>query len=119
MDPWRRAVDHTGAREAESVEALLTEVAVATGINAGLDRSITDLTADLADPGDPRHRARRTVERAALVLQGSLLVRHAPTAVAAACCATGLGGGGGGSFCTPPAVCVFDAVIDRASPTDA
>ena len=40
-------------------------------------------------------RARRLVELMALALQGSLLVRHAPAAVADAFCATRLGGDGG------------------------
>ncbi len=46
--------------------------------------------------------ARRTVERMALVLQASLLVRHAPAAVADAFCAARLGGEGGLAFGTLP-----------------
>ena len=41
------------------------------------------------------YRARRVAELAALCLQGSLLVRHAPPEVADAFCATRLGGEGG------------------------
>ena len=41
---------------------------------------------------DLEQRARRVVEQLALVFQGSLLVRHAPAAVADAFCASRLGG---------------------------
>ncbi len=46
--------------------------------------------------------ARRLVERMALTLQASLLVRHAPAAVADAFCATRLGGDWGHAFGTLP-----------------
>ena len=47
--------------------------------------------------------ARRLVERLALALQASLLVRHAPAEVADAFCATRLGGEGGRAYGTLPA----------------
>jgi putative acyl-CoA dehydrogenase len=52
----------------------------------------------------------------ALVLQGSLLVRHAPAAVADAFCATRLDGQGGLAFGTLPAGTDFTAILDRALP---
>ena len=52
----------------------------------------------------------------ALVLQASLLVRHAPPAVADAFCATRLGGEGGIAFGTLPARTDMRAVVDRAWP---
>jgi uncharacterized protein YndB with AHSA1/START domain len=42
---------------------------------------------------DPEFKARRMVEELALALQASLLVRHAPAAVADAFCAGRLGDG--------------------------
>ncbi|MCZ4514731.1 DNA alkylation response protein, partial [Streptomyces sp. ActVer] len=52
----------------------------------------------------------------ALVLQGSLLVRHAPAAVADAFCATRLGGDWGHAFGTLPASADLDAILNRALP---
>ena len=49
-----------------------------------------------------RRRARRLVERLALVFQASLLVRHAPPAVADAFCASRLAGDAGRAFGTLP-----------------
>jgi putative acyl-CoA dehydrogenase len=104
------------ARDPESVQALLAEIALASGADARLDRAVADLHADLADASDLEVRARRIVERAALVLQGSLLVRHAPAAVADAFCASRLGGDGGRAFGTLPPSTDFDAILERAWP---
>ena len=60
--------------------------------------------------------ARRLVERMALVLQGSLLVRHAPAAVADGFCASRLGGDWGRAFGTLPAGVDVGALLDRAGP---
>ena len=56
-------------------------------------------------------QARRVVERMAVVLQASLLVRHAPPATAAAVCARRLIGDHGGAFGTLPPGC------DTATPS--
>ena len=61
-------------------------------------------------------RARRVVERMALALQGSLLVRHAPPAVADAFCASRLDGDRGLAFGTLPAGTDFGAIIERHRP---
>ena len=50
-------------------------------------RSARGCARELADRDAIEQRARRVVERMALALQGSLLVRHAPAAVADAFCA--------------------------------
>ncbi len=57
----------------------------------------------MSDLAEARAGARRTVERMALVLQGSLLVRHGHPAVADAFCASRLGGDWGAAFGTLPA----------------
>jgi putative acyl-CoA dehydrogenase len=82
-------------REPECVPALLDEVRLARGGNAKLDAWADALEAELMDPVDAERRARRIVERIALALQASLLVRHAPGFVADAFCAARLGGEGG------------------------
>ena len=52
----------------------------------------------------------------ALVLQGSLLVRHSHPAVADAFCVSRLGGEWGHAFVTLPPGVDFGAILERASP---
>ncbi len=61
-----------------------------------------ELKGQFADPATLETRARRVVESMALCLQGSLLVRHAPPAVADAFCASRLAGDGGLEYGTLP-----------------
>ena len=89
-------------REPLAVQAFFVEVDLARGADARLDAAVDGLRKGLADHDDLELRARRLVERLALVLQGSLLVRHAPAAVADAFCATRLGGDWGYAFGTLP-----------------
>jgi putative acyl-CoA dehydrogenase len=56
------------------------------------------------------------VERLALVLQGALLVRFAPSAVADAFCASRLAGDWGATFGTLPPGTDFAAILLRARP---
>jgi putative acyl-CoA dehydrogenase len=58
-------------------------------------------------------RARSVVERMALALQGSLLVRHGDPAVADGFCASRLAGEGGRVYGTLPAGIDCQAIIDR------
>ena len=106
------------ARQPASVEAYVAEVGLAAGADRRLDAAAEALRADLR-PGDPAEfeaGARRIVERLALVLQGALLVRHAPPAVADAFCASRLGGEGGFAFGTLPPATDTRAILDRAWP---
>lgn len=105
-------------RDPDSLEALLAEIEIAEGADRRLDRAIADLHAELAEFDHLEFRARRIVERAAVALQGSLLVRHAPHAVADAFCATRLGGDHGAAFGTLPPGTDIDAIIARAWPRD-
>jgi putative acyl-CoA dehydrogenase len=66
--------------------------------------------------GDPQFEARRLVEELALALQGSLLVRHAPAAVADAFCAARLDGEGGRVYGTLPRGVDAAAIVQRAYP---
>ena len=59
-------------------------------------------------------RARRIVEQLALVFQGSLLLRHAPAAVADAFCASRLDRDWGGALGTLPTGLDLAPIIDRA-----
>ncbi|ARP72992.1 DNA alkylation response protein [Streptomyces pluripotens] len=103
-------------REPGALDACLTEIGRAHGCDHRLDRAVKDLFTELADLDGIEGRARRLVERLALVLQGSLLVRHAPPEVADAFCASRLGGDRGASFGTLPAGLDLVSVVERARP---
>ncbi|MFE7071866.1 acyl-CoA dehydrogenase family protein [Streptomyces sp. NPDC057620] len=106
-------------RAPETGEALFAELALAHGADARLDAAVGRLKDQLRDLRDAETGARRLVELTALTLQGSLLVRHAPAAVADAFCATRLGGDWGHSFGTLPATADLTAILDRALPDTA
>ncbi|WP_405675376.1 acyl-CoA dehydrogenase family protein [Streptomyces sp. NBC_01511] len=101
-------------REPEALNAFLQEVGKARGADHRLDGAIKDLLTELADLNGIEARARRLVERMALVLQGSLLVRWAPPAVADAFCASRLGGDWGTAFGTLPHSLDLGSVVTRA-----
>jgi putative acyl-CoA dehydrogenase len=103
-------------KEPQVMEAFRAEVSAAAGADERLDAAVRQVQADLSDHGDLELRARRVVERLALVLQGSLLVRHGHPAVADAFCASRLGGDHGQAFGTLPAGVDFAAIISRAVP---
>ncbi|PZH03255.1 DNA alkylation response protein, partial [Streptomyces sp. NTH33] len=101
-------------REPGTAEALFAELALARGADARLDAAVARLRTGLGEASPVG--ARRLVELMALTLQASLLVRHAPPAVADAFCATRLGGDWGHSFGTLPAGADLDAVLERSLP---
>ncbi|RSS59891.1 acyl-CoA dehydrogenase family protein [Streptomyces sp. WAC01280] len=103
--------------EPAAFDALLREVGAARGADHRLDRAIRDLLVELADLDGIEARARRLVERMALVLQGALLVRWAPPEVADAFCASRLGGDGGSTFGTLAHTLDLRAVVERARVT--
>jgi putative acyl-CoA dehydrogenase len=101
------------AREPVSLEAFRAEVAAAAGADRRLDAAWRELQDELVLTEDAPLRARRVIERAALVLQGSLLVRHAPAAVADAFCASRLAGDRGLAFGTLPPSTDFTGLLER------
>jgi putative acyl-CoA dehydrogenase len=101
-------------RSPGSVDALLDELDAAAGAHHDLDAAIGRVREELRAPSEPT--ARRLTEQIACALQGSLLVRHAPTAVADAFCATRLGGDAGLAFGTLPAGVDTDAIVARTLP---
>ena len=103
-------------REPETGEVLFAELEKARGNDANLDRAIGDLKAELAEPHGLEGRMRIVTELMALTLQGALLTRHAPSAVAEAFCATRLGPRYRGAFGTLPDGTEVDAIIARAMP---
>lgn len=103
-------------RDPRSLEVFLDEVGIAAGADARLDAHVEALRGDFSRPEELERRARRVVERMALALQGSLLVRHAPPAVADAFCAARLGGEAGLEYGTLPAGTDVAAIIERHMP---
>lgn len=103
-------------REPEAVSAFMTEVEKARGNNVNLDRCIDDLRIELDDKGGIEGRMRVVTEMMALALQGALLTRHAPNAVAEAFCASRLASRYRGAFGTLPKDCNLDDIIERALP---
>ncbi len=101
-------------REPEAADAFLAEVGLAQGADRALDDAVERLRKTLTSAGEPE--ARRLAEEMTLVLQGSLLVRYAPAAVADAFCASRLSGDWGRAFGTLPRGLDLDAVIERARP---
>jgi putative acyl-CoA dehydrogenase len=86
------------ARQPTLLERWWAEVDEARGADRRLDAYVADLRDELADPVDIERRARRLVERLALALQGSLLVRFGHAASADAFCGSRLAGAGGLAF---------------------
>lgn len=103
-------------REPQALNAFLGELGLARGADHRLDGAIKSLLTELADLEGIEGRARRVVERMALVLQGSLLVRFAPAEVSDAFCASRLGGDWGATFGTLPRGLDLEAVVERARP---
>jgi putative acyl-CoA dehydrogenase len=115
------------AREPEGLPAFMAECRLASGANRHLDAHIDAIdarTSALFAAGDSQpleqrladaqFLARGLVEDLGFALQGSLLVRHAPPAVADAFCAARLGREGGRAYGTLPGGVDAGAIVDRA-----
>jgi putative acyl-CoA dehydrogenase len=116
-------------REPDGLPAFLAECDAAAGADARLDEHLVRTRARVeavfaGTPGasveerlyESQFEARRLVEELAVGLQGSLLVRHSPAAVADAFCAARLDGAGGRVYGTLPRGVDADAIIERALP---
>jgi putative acyl-CoA dehydrogenase len=107
-------------RQPATAEALMGELELSHGGDPRLDAAVKRLGDNLAtvaaDSYAAQNQARRMVELMALTLQASLLVRHAPAAVADAFCATRLAGDWGHSFGSLPSSADLDAIVTRALP---
>jgi putative acyl-CoA dehydrogenase len=106
-----RAMD----RSSDSLAAVTAEIELARGADARFDDAVKTLHAELGDADGLPLRARRVASLLALCLQGSLLLRHAPAAVADAFCASRLGSDGGGVLGTLPSGAAVREVVDRAT----
>ena len=107
-------------KEPDGMAGFLAECELAAGGDPRLDAHLARLRARVeatfSSGGDPQFEARRVVEELAVALQGSLLVRHSPPAVADAFCASRLGGEAGRVYGTLPRGVDAQAIIERAVP---
>ncbi len=103
------------ARTSGAAEMLAAE------LDSGGDRRLNTFVQRLRDRlQSPEHhdesQARALVRELILALQASLLIKHAPVAVADAFCASRLEGDGGAAFGLLPRGIDVRAIIERASP---
>jgi putative acyl-CoA dehydrogenase len=104
------------ARTPAAVEAFFAELDLASGAEPRLDAYVGAIRRELTDLDDIEFRARRVVERMAIALQASVLVRHGDPAVADAFCASRLAGDHGRSLGTLPSGVDCRAIIERHRP---
>ena len=104
------------AKTPEVVDAFFAELRLAQGQNTLLDQHVRNLGKEFADTTDLQYRARHVVERMALALQASLLVRGAPAFVADAFCASRLAPEGSFNYGALPRGVDVQAIIERATP---
>ena len=101
-------------RSPAATEAFFTEVAEGAAAEPRLEAFVAALREEIAsDPETLEPRARRVVERMALAVQGSLLVRYGDEAVADAFCASRLSGDWGQAFGTLPAGADLERIVAR------
>jgi putative acyl-CoA dehydrogenase len=114
------------AKSPASADALLAELGLAAGADARLDAAVATLRERLAwlaraASQDAQYGARGLAGLIAVTLQGALLVRHAPAAVADAFCGSRLAPAGPGGpaalFGSLPGGLGLDAILDRARVT--
>jgi putative acyl-CoA dehydrogenase len=104
-------------KQPDTVEAFFAELELAAGAEPRYDDALALLRKELSDTGnaaDVQFRARRIVEQMAMLLQGSMLLRHGDPAVADAFAASRLARDWGVAYGTLPAGLDTAAILDRA-----
>jgi putative acyl-CoA dehydrogenase len=104
------------ARNPRGLEVLLAEIDDGAAAEPRIADYAGALRAELGNLDAIESRARRLVERMALALQASLLVRFGDEAVADAFCASRLAGDWGHAFGTLPAGTDFGRIVERHRP---
>jgi putative acyl-CoA dehydrogenase len=104
-------------RSSDTLAAVSAEIELARGADSRFDDAVKRLHTELGDPEGLPLRARRVTGLLALCLQGSLLLRHAPAAVADAFCATRLGGDWAAVLGTLPTGVATREIVERSSVT--
>jgi len=103
----------TLAREPAALDAFADEIGRARGVSRSLDAAAADLIARLRGAAPMETEARYLAERMALLLQGALLLQHAPAAVADLFIATRVEPQGGRSFGALPSAADLRPVLER------
>jgi putative acyl-CoA dehydrogenase len=103
-------------KEPETLEAFFSEAAIARGADTRFDRFLAQLQSDLADISDFQYRARNLVDRLALLMQASLMLRHSDPTAADAFCASRLDYTGGLNYGNLPSGLNTARIIRRATP---
>ena len=109
-------------RQPGVVDAYFGALSLAAGGHAGFDQGVTALKQTLAaltsaDPASQQFAARRLVEQMAVLFQASLLIQHAPLAIADAWCANRLGGTGMSQYGTLQDTAAVELLLRRADPS--
>jgi putative acyl-CoA dehydrogenase len=104
-------------REPQAAEMMLDEIREAAVADRRLAAFTTALTERLTEPGAAEEAQARVLARdLVLALQGALMVRHAPPALADAFCGGRLGEDRGGAFGLLPPGVDAHAIVARAAP---
>jgi putative acyl-CoA dehydrogenase len=106
-------------REPECISALFDELHAVEGTDRIFDACIASLQHELSDLRKHEGQARQMVERLALVMSASLLLRYAPHNVADAFIVTRLGSGWTGQFGCLPAALDAGRIARAAAPAGA
>jgi putative acyl-CoA dehydrogenase len=102
-------------RQPETIDAFFAELDMASGLDTRYDDALGVLRKEFSSLDALQYRARRVVERMALVLQGSLLLRYGAPAVADAFTASRLSGEWGVAFGTLPTGVDTEPILERAA----
>ena len=103
-------------KQPETLDAFFREAAEAKGADHRFDQFLAQLKQDFTNLSDIQYRARNLVDRLALAMQASLLLRHSDKHVADAFCATRLESHGGLNYGNLPTGTNPAAIIKRATP---
>ena len=104
------------AKEQDSREAVFDELVAASGGHPAFDRFTAELSAAFQDTATLEVRSRSVVEKMALALQASVLIRAGNNLVSDAFCESRLTGSHGQVFGTLSPQAPFAALLERAFP---
>ncbi|MGP4845178.1 isovaleryl-CoA dehydrogenase [Marinobacter sp. 1Y8] len=100
----------------DALDAYFAEVSTAAGSDSRFDQFLARLKQDFSDQSNLQYRARNLVDRLALALQGSLLIRHSPSYIADAFCGSRLQPTDGQNYGNLRTGADVSAIIQRATP---
>jgi len=103
-------------KEPESIEVLLKEIKSASGANENFDNYIAAAERELLNADNLEFRARRVVEKLAVALQASVLLKTVPDYVAEAFCNSRLADNRNLNFGTLPTGIEIQKIIARSMP---